>query len=83
MYDDSSELSRYAYRLHNCATTYARRVASGECFLYVAIEAGTPKTMLELKRDDEHTEIFQLQGPCNQVVPEELTTAVHAWFDAA
>ena len=29
------ELSRYAYRLHNCATSYAHNVARGDCFLYV------------------------------------------------
>ena len=77
------DLSRYAYRLHNCATSYAHQIAEGRCFLYVVIEDDEPKAMLDLTRDDKHIKLSQLTGPCNQVVPEELTAAVDTWFDAA
>ncbi len=79
----ATELSRYAYRFHNCASTYAHNVARGDCFLYVVLKSNTPMAMLELKRDDIHTKLSQLKGPRNKGVSEELTTAVNRWFEAA
>ena len=46
----SGELSRYAYHLHNCATSYAHGVADGSCFIYVVFEGDELKAMLELSR---------------------------------
>ena len=77
------ELSRIAYRLHNCATSYAHQIAGGYCFLYVVIEGDAPKAMVELSWNGKHAELSQLKGPCNEGVSEELTMAVNTWFDAA
>ena len=70
------ELSRYAYGFHNCASTYADDIANGYCFLYIVLKLDTPRAMLELKRDDRHTKLSQLKGPCNEQVSEQLTTAI-------
>ena len=77
------DLSRYAFRLHNCATSYAHKVARGKCFLYVVLQEDIPKAMVELKGDDKHARLSQLSGPCNEYVGEELETAVNTWFEAA
>ena len=77
------ELSRYAYRLHNCATQYAHQIAEGCCFIYVVLQSDTPKAMVELIRNGKHAELSQLKGPCNGQVSEELETAVNTWFEAA
>jgi len=67
----------------DCATQYAHNVARGICFLYVFLQADIPMAMVELNRDDRHTKLSQLKGPCNGQISEELTTVVHTWFDAA
>ena len=77
------DLSRYAFRLHNCATSYTHDVARGKCFLYVVLQEDNPKAMVELKRDDEGTVLSQLKGPCNQYASEELEAAVNTWLEAA
>ena len=77
------ELGRYAYRFHNCAATYAHRVAAGRCFLYVVRQGDVPKAMLQLERDCDGTSLGQLVGPRNDDVSEELRTAVGTWFKAA
>ena len=77
------ELSRYAYQMHNCSSTYAHTIATGRCFLYVVLQENIPKAMVELERSHGRAVLSQLQGPCNEVVSEELGAAVDTWLEAA
>ena len=79
----SPDLSRYAHRLHNCATSYAHRIADGCCFLYVVLQEDIPKAMVELTRPAARTIISQLTGPRNAFVSDELDAAVNTWLKAA
>jgi len=81
--ETAPDLSRYAYRLHNCATSYAHQIAAGNCFIYVVLQEDIPTAMVELSRPGDRTIISQLTGPCNEAVSDELSDAVCTWFEAA
>ena len=71
-----TELNKYAYHFHNCATSYAHRIANGHCFLYVVFECDDIKAMLEIVMRG----IGELKGPRNSEVSSELKTAVDTWW---
>ncbi len=75
----SVELSRYAYLLHNCATSYAHQIANKTCFFYVVFEGDELKAMLEIKPGGRGVSVSQLQGPRNSEVSTELQAAVDSW----
>ena len=76
----SEELSRYAYHFHNCATSYAHRVANGSCFFYVVLEGDKLSAMLEISGRGR-VGVTQLKGLRNIEVSAELRAAVNSWWD--
>lgn len=76
------ELSRYGYLLHNCATSYAHRIAADNCFLYVVFEGEDLKAMLEIESDEDGVSMADLKGPRNEEVSEELKAATDTWWEA-
>jgi hypothetical protein len=77
----SAELSQYAYRFHNCVTSYARQVADESCFIYIVFEGDEPKAMLEIENRIDGVGVSQIKGPRNSEVSPELRTAVSTWWD--
>jgi len=75
----STELSLYAYHLHNCATSYAHRIAEGSCFIYVVFEGDKLKAMLNINRA-RGLRFGELKGLRNSAVSAELRTAVDTWW---
>ena len=75
------ELSRYAYLFHNCATSYAHRIADENCFLYVVFEGEDVKAMLEIESDEAGVRMGDLKGPRNNEVSGELRAAADTWWD--
>ncbi len=75
----AAELSRYAYHLHNCATSYAHQIANENCFFYVVFEGDDLKAMFEIQSGGRGARMAQLQGPRNSEVSAELKTAVDSW----
>ena len=73
------ELSRYAYRLHNCATQYAHQIADKNCFFYVVFEGDELKAMIEISNSERGITMSQLKGPRNSEVSTELKVAVDSW----
>ena len=76
----STELSKYAYHFHNCATSYAHQVANGDCFIYVVFEGDDLRAMLEIKKHGSHANLGQLKGLRNIEVSEELRSLVDLWW---
>ena len=74
----SANLSRYAYQFHNCATSYAHKIADGECVFYVVFEGEDLKAMLEISGVGRAA-IAQLKGLRNSEVSAELRAAVDSW----
>ena len=75
----AAELSRYAYRLRNCATSYAHQIANEDCFFYAVFEGDDLKAMLEIDHGGRGINVSQLQGPQNSAVSVELKAAVDSW----
>jgi hypothetical protein len=78
----SSGLYREAKLLHHCGGTYARRVHSGECFIFSVRKDGAALATLELVHSGTGVAIGQVRGACNAKAPKEVLRAVNSWLRA-
>lgn len=78
---NSADLAKFAYNLHNCATTYAQRIAKNDVYLYIVLEGDAPVAMLDLRREnDGRIRLFTTQGHCNHRPADEIIHAVRKWW---
>lgn len=76
---DHVQLSAAARRFRNCASTYSRQIAGGDCYLYTVSNGKKEMAMFELTYG-KPPKMTEIKGPCNAKVDDKTTRAVRQWL---
>jgi hypothetical protein len=76
------ELQALGREQHNCVAAYARRISSGECYIYRVAMKNSVCTLCITQKDGGAWQISELESVCNKPAPEEVVHVVQQWLDA-
>lgn len=76
------ELVKESEKMHHCVSNYHKQIVNKSSYIYSIRHNEKEMATLELSYDNlelGNNIIKQLRGPCNSVVPDEITKLVNRW----
>jgi hypothetical protein len=77
---NSAELYREGSTMHHCVGTYAESILEGSIYVYSVRQGEKRIATLALDQYGGKPYFGEIRGPCNAIVPAEVSRAANKWF---